>query len=136
MKLLITGISAVTGTCFAVLAGLSLAAIVFPARRFHPASVFIAAVAIWFAYLAFRAAVAGRVDQPTLVAALQRGIIAAFLGVVVIAALLLLFGPSTRGFIAHGFSKPMSGFTNLRLMVAVALLAFGTGFVVRMPKGQ
>ena len=136
MKILITGISAVTGTCFAALAGQSLAAIAFPARRFHAASVFIAAAAIWFAYLAFRSAVAGRVDEPTLVAALQRGIIAAFLGLVVIAALLLMFGPNTRGFIAHGLSKPMSEFTNLRLMVGVAVLGFGTGFVVRMPKEQ
>jgi hypothetical protein len=132
-RVLIIGISAVTGACFAALAGLSISAMVLPVRRFHVASVVIAAVAICLGYLAFRAAIASKTDEETVIAALRRGIIGALVGLVVIFAFLLMFGPDTRGFLAHALGKPASSFTTFRLLVAAVLLGFGAGFAVPMP---
>ncbi len=64
-RVLIIGISAATGTCFAVLAGLSISAIAVPVRRFHVASIVVAAVAIFLGWRAFRAAMAGVTDEKT-----------------------------------------------------------------------
>jgi len=133
-RLLIIGISAATGTCFAVLAGLSISAMAFPFRRFQPFSLVIAAVALCLGYVAFRAAIVGKTSGETLVASLYRGIVGAFVGFLVISAFLLMFGADTRAFLAHALGRPATGFTIFRLLLASALLGFGTGFVVRMPK--
>ncbi len=132
-RILITGISAATGTCFAVLAGLSISAVAFPVRRFHVFSIVVAAVAICLAYLAFRAAIAGKTDEETLAASLHRGIIGAFVGLIVMVAFLIMFRPDTYAFLAHALGKPASSFTTFRLLVASVLLGFGAGFVLRMP---
>jgi hypothetical protein len=135
-RVLIIGISAATGTCFAVLAGLSISAIAVPVRRFHVASIVVAAVAICLGWQAFRAAMAGVTDEKTeetVVAPLLRGIVGAFVGLIFIVAVLLMFGPDARGFLAHAVGKPTSSFTPIRLLAAAVLLGFGTGFVVRLP---
>jgi len=135
-RVLIIGISAATGTCFAVLAGLSISAIAVPVRRFHVASIVVAAVAIFLGWQAFRAAMAGVTDEKTeetVVAPLVRGIVGAFVGLIFIVALILMFGPDARGFLAHAVGKPTSSFTPIRLLAAAVLLGFGTGFVVRLP---
>jgi hypothetical protein len=135
-RVLIIGISAATGTCFAVLAGLSISAIAVPVRRFHVASIVVAAVAICLGWQAFRAAMAGVTDEKTeetVVAPLVRGIVGAFVGLIFIVALILMFGPDARGFLAHAVGKPTSSFTPIRLLAAAVLLGFGTGFVVRLP---
>ena len=128
--------SAATGTCFAILAGLSISAIAVPVRRFHVASIVVAAVAICLGWQAFRAAMTGVTDEKTeetVVASLLRGIVGAFVGLIFIVALLLMFGPDARGFLAHAVGKPTSSFTPVRLLAAAVLLGFGTGFVVRVP---
>jgi hypothetical protein len=135
-RVLIIGISAATGTCFAVLAGLSISAMAVPVRRFHVASIVLAAVAICLGWLAFRAAMAGVTDEETeetVVAPLLRGMVGAFVGLIFIGALLLMFGADARGFLAHALGKPTSSFTPFRLLAAAVLLGFGTGFVVRAP---
>jgi hypothetical protein len=134
-RVLIIGISAATGTCFAVLAGLSISAIAVPVRRFHVASIVVAAVAICLGWQAFRAAMAGVTDEKTetVIAPLLRGIVGAFVGLIFIVAVLLMFGPDARGFLAHAVGKPTSSFTPIRLLAAAVLLGFGTGFVVRLP---
>ena len=135
-RVLIIGISAATGTCFAVLAGLSISAIAVPVRRFHVASIVVAAVAICLGWQAFRAAMAGVTDEKTeetVVAPLLRGIVGAFVGLIFIVAVLLMFGPDARGFLAHAVGKPTSSFTPVRLLAAAVLLGFGTGFVIRLP---
>ena len=135
-RVLIIGISAATGTCFAVLAGLSISAMAVPVRRFHVASIVLAAVAICLGWLSFRAAMAGVTDEKTeetVVAPLLRGIVGAFVGLIFIVAVLLMFGPDARGFLAHAVGKPTSSFTPIRLLAAAVLLGFGTGFVVRLP---
>jgi FtsH-binding integral membrane protein len=132
-RFLITGISAATGACFAALAGLSLSAMVLPVRRFHVFSIVIAVVAICLGYLAFRAATAGKTDEETVLGSLRRGLIGAFVGLIVIMAFLLMFRSATHAFLAHALGKPASIFTDFRLLLASVLLGFGTGFVVRMP---
>jgi hypothetical protein len=135
-RVLRIGISAATGTCFAVLAGLSISAMAVPVRRFHVASIVVAAVGICLGWQAFRAAMAGVTNEKTgetVVALLLRGIVGAFVGLIFIVALLLMFGPDARGFLAHAVAKPTSSFTPVRLLAAAVLLGFGTGFVVRLP---
>jgi hypothetical protein len=135
-RILIIGISAATGTCFAALAGLSISAIAVPVRRFHVTSIVVAAVAICLGWQAFRAAKAGVTDEKTeetVIAPLLRGIVGAFVGLIFIVALLLMFGPDARGFLAHAVGRPTSSFTPVRLLAAAVLLGFGTGFVVRLP---
>jgi uncharacterized membrane protein len=133
-RVVVTAISASTGTCFAVLAALSIRAAAFPARRLHIFSVVIAAVAIGFGYLAFRAALAGQTNEETVTTSLRRGMVGAFAGLIVMIVFLLFFGPDTRAFLAHALNKTASSFTDLRLMVAAVLLGFGTGFVMGIPK--
>jgi hypothetical protein len=136
-RVLIIGISAATGTCFAVLAGMSISAIAVPVRRFHVASIVVAAVGICLGWQAFRAAMAGVTDEKTeetVVAPLLRGIVGAFVGLIFIVALLLMFGPDARGLLSHAVGKPTSSFTPVRLLAAAVLLGFGTGFVVRLPR--
>lgn len=134
MKVLITGISAVTGTCFAALAGLGISASAFPVRRFHAFSVIVAAVALCLAYLAFRAAIVGKTDKETASAALISGIVGAFIALVVIGAFIVMFKAGTQSFLAHALGKPTSAFTSFRLLVASVLLGFGTGFVLCVPR--
>jgi hypothetical protein len=135
-RVLIIGISAATGTCFAVLAGLSISAMAVPVRRFHVLSIVLAAAAICLGWLAFRAAMAGVTDEEaeeTVVAPLLGGMVGAFVGLIFIVALLLMFGAGARGVLAHALGKPTSSFTPFRLLAAAVLLGFGTGFVVRVP---
>ena len=135
-RVLIIGISAATGTCFAVLAGLSISAMAVPNRRFHVASIVVAAVAICLGWQAFRAAMAGvtgEESEETMVAPLLRGTVGALVGLIFIVALLLMFGADARGFLAHAVGKPTSSFTPVRLLAAAVLLGFGTGFIIRVP---
>lgn len=131
-RILITAISAATGACFAVLAGLSIAAIVMPFRRWHFLSVVFAIVSIWIGYMAFRAARIGHTDKVTRRQSLVRGVIGALLGVLAMFALLLLFRPDAQTTIAHALGKPSAGFTAARLLIASSLLGFGAGFVARI----
>jgi hypothetical protein len=135
-RIVIIAISAITGTCFAVLAGLSISAIVTPFRRVHAFSVVIAIVSICIAYLAIRAAKAGRTGKGTAAASLSSGIIGALLGLLAMMAILLMFRPDAQSFLAHCLGKPASGFTVFRLMVASVLLGFGTGFVARVSRAS
>lgn len=132
-RILIVGISAATGACFAALAGLSISAMIAPFRRVQALSVVIAAVAIWLGYLAFRAATTGNTDKETAVASLHRGMLGALTGLIVVGAFLLLFRPDAQSFLAHALGQPAYSFTVFRLLVASVLLGFGTGFVARMP---
>ncbi len=135
-RVLIIGVGAATGTCFAVLAGLSISAIAVPVRRFHVASIMVAAVAICLGWQAFRATMAGVTNEKTeetVVVPLLRGIVGAFVGLIFIVALLLMFGVEARGVLAHAVGKPTSSFTSVRLLAAAVLLGFGTGFVIRVP---
>jgi len=135
-RVLIIGISAATGTCFAVLAGLSISAMAVPIRRFHVASIVVAAVAICLGWQAFRAAMAGvtgEESEETMVAPLLRGTVGALVGLIFIVALLLMFGAEARAFLAHAVGKPTSSFTPVRLLAAAVLLGFGTGFIIRVP---
>jgi cytochrome c biogenesis protein CcdA len=84
-RVLSIGISVATGTCFAVIAGLSISAMVVPIRRFHVASIVLAAVAICLGWLAFRAARADVTEEETekaVVAPLVRGMVGAFVGLI------------------------------------------------------
>jgi hypothetical protein len=132
-RVLFTVISAALGTCFAILAGLSISVIVVPVRQFHVFSAVIAAVASCLAYLGFRAATAGDTDDEIMVTAVRRGIRGALVGLIVVSVFLLLFGTDTRSFLAHALGKPTYSFTNFRVLLASVLLGFGTGFVVHMP---
>jgi uncharacterized membrane protein len=129
-------ISAVTGTCFAVLAGLSLSAIVTPFRRVHVFSFVIAIVSIGIAYLSIRAAKAGRTGKGTAAASLASGIIGALIGLLAMMAILIMFRPDAQSSLAHALGQPASGFTTTRLMVAAVLLGFGTGVVSRIPRSS
>jgi hypothetical protein len=132
-RALITVISAATGACFVILAGLGIRAAVAPVRRFHISSVAIAVVAGCLAYLAFRAAARARdTDEEAMIASLRPGIIGAFLALIIIFVLLLMFGDHTRSLLAHALSQPTSNFTTPLLLGASVLLGFGTGFVVGM----
>jgi len=133
-RFLITAISVLTGASFTVLAGLSISVIVVPVRRFHVTSVVLAAVTICLGWMAFRAAMAGFTHEETdesVVAPMRRGVIGAFLGLVVVVALLLLFGADASSLLAHSLRS--SSFTPFRLLIASVLLGFGTGFVARIP---
>jgi uncharacterized protein YacL len=132
-RTLIIVISAATGVCFTILAGLSIRAAVAPVRRFHISSVAIAIVAACLAYLAFRAAArAADADEEALVASLRPGTIGAVVGLIIIFLLLLMFGDHTRSLLAHALSQPTSSFTTPLLLIASVLLGFGTGFVLGM----
>ncbi len=133
-RILITGICAATGMCFAVLAGLSFRAAAFPVRRFHIASLVVMAVTACFAYLAYRAVIVSRTDEDTLVAALRRAIIGAFVGLFVMLAFLFMFGADTQALLAHALGQPASSFTAFRLLIASVLLGFGVAFVVGLPR--
>ena len=135
-RFLIIAISVVTGACFTVLAGLSISVIVVPVRRFHVTSVVLATVAICLGWLAFRAAIAGFTHEETdesVVAPMRRGMIGAFLGLILVVALLLMFGADARSLLAHALGQRSSSFTPFRLLIAGVLLGFGTGFVVGIP---
>ena len=135
-RVLMVAISAAMGTCFAVLAGLSISDVIAPFRRFHVASLVIAVVTLFLAYLAFRAAIEGKTGGVTLLAALVRGIVGAFLGLIVMSAFLFMFGAGTLEFLAHAVGRPALGFTTSRLLMVAAVLGFGTGFVVRRSPKQ
>src|SRR5512142_2115279 len=98
-----------------------------PVRRFHGFSVVIAAVAICFAYLAFRAALAGHIDEDTFVAALRRGVLSALVGTVLIIALILMFRSEIEGFLGHALGKRASSITTASLVTTSVLLGFGSG---------
>lgn len=135
-RFLIIAVSVVTGACFAVLAGLSISVIVVPVRRFHVTSVVLAAVAIYLGWLAFRAAIAGFAHEETdesVIAPMRRGMIGAFFGLIVVVALLVMFGADARSLLAHALGQRSSSFTPFRLLMAGVLLGFGTGFVARIP---
>ncbi len=132
-RVLIIGISAATGACFAVLAGLSISAMVLPVRRFHSFSLVIAVAAVCLGCLAFRAAIAGRTDEETMAASLRRGVLGALIGLAGIVAVLLMFSSDTHGYVAHALGRSASSFTTFRLLLGAVLLGFGSGFVVRMP---
>jgi hypothetical protein len=131
-QVLIIVISAATGTCFAAIAGLSISAMAFPVRSFHVASIVLAAIGISIAWMSFRAAVRGFSEEETgeaLVTPLHRGILGAFVGFLVIVALLIFFGAEGQRLLAHSLGRRSSGFTTLRMLTAAVLLGFGTGFV-------
>jgi hypothetical protein len=135
-RFLIIAISIVSGACFTVLAGLSVSAIAAPVRRFHVTSVVLAAVTICLGWLAFRAAIAGFTHEETdetVVVPMRRGVIGAFLGLIVVVAFLLMFGADGSSLLAHALGQRASTFTPFRLLVAGAWLGFGTGFVARIP---
>jgi hypothetical protein len=132
-RVLIIAISAATGTCFAVLAGLSISVLAVPVRRFHTMSIVLAGVTIYLAFRAFRAAVSGFRDEEadeTLVLLLRHGMLGALLGLILIIALISMFGTEARSFLAHALGQRTSGFTPFRLLGAAVLLGFGTGFIV------
>lgn len=131
-RIFIVAVSAATGACFAALAGLSIAAMVMPFRRWHFLSLVIAIVSVWFGYLAFRAARAGHTDKVTQRQSLVRGVIGALIGVLAAFGLLLLFRPDAQSEIAHSLGRPSWSFTATRLLIASALLGFGAGFVARI----
>lgn len=135
-RFLIIAISVLTGACFTVLAGMSVSAIAVPVRRFHVTSVVIAAVTICLGWMAFRAAMAGFSHEETeesVVAPMRRGMIGAFIGLIVVVALLLMFGSDAISLLAHALGQHSSSFTPFRLLIAGVLLGFGTGFVVHIP---
>jgi hypothetical protein len=137
-RFLIIAISVVTGACFTVLAGLSISVIAVPVRRFHVTSVVLAVVTICLGWLAFRAAMAGFHHEETdesLIAPMRRGVIGAFVGLIIVVALLVMFGADARSLLAHALGTRTSNFTAFRLLIAGVLLGFGTGFVVRIPGG-
>ena len=131
-RVMIIAISAVTGTCFAVLAGLSISAIITPFRQVHFFSFVIAVVSIYIAYLAIRAAKAGSTGKGTTAAALASGIIGSLAGLMVVIAMLLAFRPDAQSFLAHAIGRRASDLTVFRLLLAGVLLGFGTGFVARV----
>lgn len=134
--ILIIAVSAVTGACFAALAGLSISAMAVPVRRFHGFSAVVAAVAICIGYLAFRAAIAGNTDEETAVAGLRRGVIGAIVGLIVMLALFVMFKTDPQAYLAHALGKGASTFTTYRLLAGAVLLGFGTGFVVGVPQAR
>ncbi len=134
--ILIIGISAVTGACFAALAGLSISALAFPVRRPHVFSAIVAAVAICIGYLAFRAAIAGETDEETAVAGMRRGVIGALVGLIVMIAIFVMFKTDAQAYLAHALGKRASTFTTYRLLAGSVLLGFGTGFVLGLPKAR
>jgi uncharacterized membrane protein len=127
-------ISAAAGVCFAALTALSIRAALFPARRFHVFSIVIAVVAICFACLALRAAfTAGGADEDSMLLSLRHGMFGAFAGLILSVLSLVLFGDTTRSFVAHALNRPTSTLTTFLLLVASVLLGFAAGFVVRKP---
>lgn len=126
-----TVISAIIGTCFILIAWVSVKAAAAPVRRFHIASVVIAVVAVGLACLAFRAAALRDIDEETLFTSLRRGMVGAFLGLVIVSVFLFLYGDETRALLAHAFSSPTSSFTASPMLIASALLGFAAGFVIR-----
>lgn len=135
-RFLIIAISVMTGACFTVLAGLSISAIVVPVRRFHLTSVVVAVITVCLGWLAFRAAMAGFTHEETdesVVAPMRRGVIGAFVGLILVVALLLMFGADARSLLAHSLGRRTSSFTPFRLLVGGVLLGFGAGFVMRIP---
>lgn len=136
IRVLMTVISASIGACFSLIAWLSIKAAVAPVRRFHIASVVIAAFAVALACLAFRAAALRDTDEETLFTSLRRGMVGAFLGLVVLSVFLFLYGDSTRAMLAHAFSRPTSSFTTSPVLIASALLGFAAGFVIRTVRAR
>jgi cell division protein FtsW (lipid II flippase) len=135
-RVFIVVINAAMGACFTMLAAASINAAVAPVRRFHISSVVIAAVACVFAFLAFRAAATAETDEETVVSSLRAAIFGAILALVIMVVLLFMFGDDTRAFLAHAFSNPTSNFTTSRVLIATAILGFGTGLVVGMSMSQ
>jgi hypothetical protein len=134
-RVLIIAISAATGTCFTVLAGLSIGAVAVPVRRFHVTSLLLAIVTVYLGFQAFRASMTGLTDAEAddrLVMLLSRGMMGAFLGLILIVALLLMFGTVGMSLLAHALGQRTSSFTPFRLLVAAVLLGFGTGFTLRV----
>ena len=133
-RLVVPAVSAVIGTCFAALAGLAIAAMAVPLRSFQALSAVIGALALYFGFLAFRAALAGRPDAETAVRALHHGMLGALLGVVLAAALLFSFGGLARVRFARAIGKQPAVLTDFRWLVWGVVAGFGAGFVARMPR--
>ena len=127
-------ISSATGVCFATLAGLSIAEFVHPYRARHPFSAVIAVFSVLVGYLAFRAAIGGKSDALTLVTSLRRGMLGAFVGLVAMVVIIIIFREDTNPYIAHALGNPAYSFTDFRLLAGSVLLGFGTGFVIAMPR--
>lgn len=129
-------ISAVTGACFAALAGLSISELVFPVRTRHVGSVVVAVASVILGYLAFRAAIAGKTHAESLSASLHGGMLGALVGLVAIVVLIVGFQDTTQAFFAHALGRPSYAFSEYRLLAAWIVLGFGTGFVLRVPKSR
>jgi len=129
-RVAITVISAAMGACFAMLAALSIKAAVAPVRRFHPASVVIAVLAVCLALLAFRQAATDS-DEESMISSLRLGMLGAFLAFLVICVSLFMYGDHTRSFLAHALSMPTSSFPTASVLIACVVLGFGAGFVLR-----
>ena len=136
IRVLMTVISASIGACFVLIAWFSIRAAVAPVRRFHIASVVIAAVAVGLACLAFRAAALRDTDEETLFTSLRSGMVGAFLGLIAVSSFLFLYGDTTRAILAHAFSRPTSAFTTSPMLIASALLGFAIGFVIRTVRAR
>lgn len=132
-RFLIILISAVTGVCFAALAGLSISEMLFPVRGFHVASLVLAAVSVFFGYRAFRAAIAGKTSAEALAASLLGGMLGALVGLVTIIALIVMFRHDLQAVLAHAIGKRSTVFSEYRLLAIFVLLGFGAGFVARVP---
>jgi hypothetical protein len=135
-RFLIMVISAVTGVCFAALAGLSISEMLFPVRGFHIISIFVAAASVFLGYLAFRAAIVGETSAEALATSLHGGVFGALLGLVAIIVLTFLFRSDLQALFAHAVGRRASTFTEYRLLAAFVLLGFGSGFVVRVPASR
>ena len=133
-RYVIPAVSAVTGTCFAALAGLAVAALAVPVRRFQVLSIFIAVLALYLGFLGFRAALAGKPDEETAVRALQHGVIGALLGLVLAGVLLLSFGGLARVQVARAVGKSPGVLSEVRWLIWGVVAGFGAGFVARMPR--
>lgn len=135
-RILIILVSAVTGVCFAALAGLSLSEIFFPVRGFHVLSVVVAVISVFFGYFAFRSAMFGKTSAEALTMGLHGGVIGALIGLFAIIALIVMFRHDLVADLAHAIGKRSSVFTEYRLLAAFVLLGFGVGFVVRVPSSR
>lgn len=135
-RVLIILISAVTGVCFAALAGLSISEILFPVRGFHVMSVIVAVFSVIFGYLAFRAAIFGKTNAEALAISLHGGVIGAIIGLFAIILLIVMFQHDLQAYLAHSLGKRASILSEYRLLVIFVLLGFGVGFVARVPSSR
>jgi amino acid transporter len=127
-------IGSVFGVCFAVLAARAIGVLSITPGHFQFVAVVVALACACLAYTCFRCATSGRTDHASFQRAMVGGVLGAFAGLVILLLAYLFYRNGARAQFAHAIGLHFQQVTLGLLLAALALLGFGAGFSLRLPR--